>query len=58
VLLGTDDGPYGGRTDFCTSGNGPASVAIGDLNGDGWDDLAVVNFSPHSAGRKLVLLTP
>jgi VCBS repeat protein len=43
VLLGNGDGTFGPRSDYGT-GSGPASVAIGDLNGDGRPDLAVANF--------------
>src|SRR5439155_17019628 len=42
VLLGNGDGTFGPRTDYGT-GSAPASVAIGDLNGDGKPDLAVSN---------------
>jgi hypothetical protein len=37
VLLGVGDGSFGDKTDFGT-GPGPASVAIGDVNGDGLAD--------------------
>jgi len=42
VLLGNGNGTFGARADFST-GYGPTSVAIGDLNGDGKPDLAVAN---------------
>jgi hypothetical protein len=47
ILLGTGTGAFGGATNF-TVGTGPASVAIGDLNGDGKPDLAVANFSSNN----------
>jgi hypothetical protein len=42
VFLGNGDGTFQRRTDFGT-GIGPSAVAIGDLNGDGRQDLAVTN---------------
>ncbi len=47
VLLGTGAGGFGAKTDFAT-GAVPASVAIGDLNGDGKPDLAVANFNSNT----------
>ena len=40
-------GSFAARVDFLT-GAGPRSVSIGDLDGDGKPDLAVVNFSSHT----------
>jgi hypothetical protein len=37
----------GVRLEFAT-GNGPSSVAIGDVNGDGKPDLAVANASSNT----------
>ncbi|MFI5364601.1 MAG: FG-GAP-like repeat-containing protein [Candidatus Binatia bacterium] len=42
VFLGTGTGNFGAETPFGV-GDGPWSVAIGDFNGDGHLDLAVVN---------------
>ena len=42
ILLGNGDGTFGEHTDFGT-GNGPSALAVGDFNGDGKLDLAVVN---------------
>jgi len=38
----TRGGTFAGKADY-TTGSGPSSVAIGDLNGDGKADLAVAN---------------
>ena len=40
VLLGKRDGTFAQRVDYPTD-DGPVSVAVGDFNGDGFDDLAV-----------------
>src|SRR6266849_5120146 len=43
VLLGNRDGSFqGART--VNAGTNPNSVAMGDFNGDGWLDLAVVDY--------------
>ena len=42
VFLGNGNGTFQRRTDFGTD-IGPSAVAIGDLNGDGREDLAVSN---------------
>ena len=42
MLLGTGDGGLAAKTDYA-AGDGPLWVALGDLNGDGKLDLAVVN---------------
>ena len=44
MLLGNGEGTFGAPVNFGV-GNGPRSVAIGDLNGDGKLDLAVANFN-------------
>jgi hypothetical protein len=48
VLLGNGDGSFGVGTEYGT-GNDPISVAIGDLNGDGKQDLAVANHAANTA---------
>ncbi|HEU0176203.1 MAG TPA: VCBS repeat-containing protein [Blastocatellia bacterium] len=47
VSLGNGDGTFGPRQIFPVS-NSPASVALGDLNGDGMLDAAVANSSSNS----------
>jgi hypothetical protein len=42
IFLNRGDGSFGARQDFQT-GDGPVSVAIGDLNGDGHPDLATAD---------------
>ena len=42
MLLGGAGGSFSGPTNF-TAGSNPASVAVGDFNGDGKPDLAVAN---------------
>ena len=42
ILLGRGDGTFSGPTDF-TAGDGSLRVAVGDLNLDGKQDLAVAN---------------
>ncbi len=47
VLLGNGDGTFGPNTEFET-GSYPIAVVIGDLDGDGRPDLAVVNREPNT----------
>jgi FG-GAP-like repeat/FG-GAP repeat len=47
VSLGNGDGTFGPRQSFPV-GNSPASVALGDLNGDGKLDVALANVSSNS----------
>src|SRR5207253_3202005 len=44
VLLGNGDGTFQAAQAF-GAGTNPASVAVGDFNGDGMPDLAVANFN-------------
>jgi hypothetical protein len=47
VLLGNGDGTFQTHVDYETGVN-PASVAVGDFNGDGKPDLAVANYFGYS----------
>ena len=47
VLRNSGDGTFEARLNYRT-GKGPASVAIGDLNGDGKLDLVTANFSANT----------
>jgi hypothetical protein len=53
VLLGNGDGTFQAATSYA-AGDRPASVAVGDFNGDGTLDLAVANYV--SSGTVSVLL--
>jgi FG-GAP-like repeat/Bacterial Ig-like domain (group 2) len=57
VLLGNGDGTFQTAVNYAT-GSGPPSVAIGDLNGDGYPDLVLANYgiSPDFQGSVSVLL--
>ncbi len=48
---------FAAQTTFAVGG-GPDSVAAGDFNGDGETDLAVANFSDHTASVLLNTTTP
>ena len=43
ILLGNGSGGFGAPTDFDAGDNNPASVAVGNFNGDADRDLAVAN---------------
>ena len=43
VLLGNGSGSFGAKTDFAT-GRYPTSVAVGDINGDGKQDLVTADW--------------
>ncbi|HEX3702853.1 MAG TPA: VCBS repeat-containing protein, partial [Vicinamibacterales bacterium] len=44
VLLGNGDGTFQTAAVYPSGGNGPTSLAVADLNGDGVPDIAVANF--------------
>jgi hypothetical protein len=54
VLLGKGDGTFGKATVGATGLENPASIAMGDFNGDGVPDLAIVDGA--SSGKVAVLL--
>jgi len=56
VLLGNGDGTFQNAMSFGSGGYLGSSVAIGDVNGDGKPDLAVVNYGYSSASSVGVLL--
>src|SRR5947208_1930040 len=43
VLLGNGDGTFQAAVSYGSGGSGPASLAVGDVNGDGKPDLLVAN---------------
>jgi hypothetical protein len=45
ILLGNGDGTFSGPTNFATGFTGPDTIAVGDFNGDGKQDLAVANYN-------------
>ena len=49
VLLGNGDGTFGPPTPYEVGGSTPVAVAVGDFNGDGNPDLAVVVTTTDSA---------
>jgi len=48
VLLGDGHGSFQGSNNFDPGGHLPSSVAVGDFNGDGFQDLAITNFNDSS----------
>jgi hypothetical protein len=56
ILLGNGDGTFGSKTDYIT-GQDPRSIALGDLNADGWLDIVTGNFGFETNGNVSVLLS-
>src|SRR5205823_614511 len=52
IRLGDGLGGFSGSTEINVGAN-PSSVAIGDFNGDGKQDLAVANYSSHTVSIRL-----
>ncbi len=56
VLLGNGDGTFLPAVDYDSGGYIAASVAIGDVNGDGIPDLVVANYANYKGNTVAVLL--
>src|SRR5208282_1197502 len=56
VLLGNGDGTFQPAVVYNTAGNIAASVAIGDVNGDGVPDLVVANYAEDDSNGEVVVL--
>ncbi len=51
VFLGYSSQPFAGvTTDNTDDGSQPHSVALGDLNHDGWPDIVVGNYGTDNVG--------
>jgi hypothetical protein len=50
VLLGTGDGTFQPPVSYNSGGASPYSVAIADVNGDGYPDLLVANYGSDDVG--------
>lgn len=50
VLLGNGDGTFQAAVPYNSGGSGAFSVAVGDVNGDGKPDIAVVNVQSDDVG--------
>ncbi|CAF3329126.1 unnamed protein product [Rotaria sp. Silwood2] len=57
TTTGASSPTFSAKTDFVT-GTGPYSIAIGDLNGDGKNDVAAVNYDAASVSVFLNTTTP
>jgi hypothetical protein len=55
ILLGNGTGSFGTATNFPSGGYPPASVAVGDFNGDTFLDLAVANAGVSSNNVSILL---
>ena len=53
VLLGDGNGAFGSAISFGGAGSGSTSVAVGDFNGDGKQDLAAANQSSFNVSIRL-----
>jgi FG-GAP-like repeat len=48
VLLGNADGTFQAAVSYDSGGNGPGSIAVGDVNGDTKPDVVMANFKADS----------
>ena len=53
VLIGNGDGTFVAPPMMFGAGRAPASVAVGDFNGDGVKDLAVANYASNTVSIRL-----
>jgi hypothetical protein len=54
VLLGNGDGTFRTAIEYSTDQGYPSSIAIGDLNGDGHQDLVVANYAASNTVSVLI----
>ena len=51
IFIGYGNGTFSKQTTYSTgSSSGPSALTSGDLNKDGWPDIAVVNYRTNNVG--------